>query len=271
MKIFRNRKNLINEILGLKNIAFVPTMGALHKGHISLINKAKKKSNEVLVSIYVNPKQFKSIKDYKKYPRKLKKDIAILKNNKIRYLYLPTYKDIYSFKTKNKIFLDTFSKILCGRYRPFHFKGVINVVNRFLEIIKPKFLYLGLKDFQQLSLIKSHIIKNKININLISCPTIREKNGAALSSRNSKLTKKQLKKVGKIYEYIKNNKKSIYYKILEKKRPEIIKEIIKLGATKIDYIECVNLIKKQICKNNKQKFNIFIAYYINDTRLIDNL
>jgi pantoate--beta-alanine ligase len=271
MKIFRNRINLMNEIFRLKNIAFVPTMGALHKGHISLINKAKKKSNNVLVSIYVNPKQFKSIKDYKKYPRKLKKDIDTLKRIKIKYLYLPTSKDIYSFKTKNKIYLENFSKILCGKFRPFHFRGVINVVNRFLEIIKPKFLYLGLKDFQQLSLIKSHIIKNKINVNLIPCSTIREKNGAALSSRNSNLSEKQFKKAGKIYKYIKNNKKLILYKILNGKQSEIIQKLLEIGATKIDYIECVNLIKKKICKNNKSKFNIFIAYYINAIRLIDNL
>mgnify|MGYP000601287285 FL=1 len=108
MKIFRNRKNLINEISGLKDIAFVPTMGALHKGHISLINKAKKKSNKVLVSIYVNPKQFNTIKDYKKYPRKLSNDINTLKKIKIKYLYIPTNKDIYSFRPRNKIYLENF-------------------------------------------------------------------------------------------------------------------------------------------------------------------
>ena len=271
MKIFRNRKNLINEISGLKDIAFVPTMGSLHKGHISLINKAKKKSNKVLVSIYVNPKQFNTIKDYKKYPRKLSNDINTLKKIKIKYLYIPTNKDIYSFRPRNKIYLENFSKILCGKFRPFHFKGVINVVNRFLEIIKPKFIFLGVKDFQQLSLIKSHIIKNKINTNLMPCTTLRERNGVALSSRNSKLTRKQLKIAGKIYKYIKNNKKLILYKILNKKRSEVIKKLIDIGVNKVEYLECVNLIKKQICKNNKSKFNIFVAYYMEDIRLIDNL
>ena len=271
MKIFKNKKSLINEISGLKKIAFVPTMGALHKGHISLINKAKKKSNEVLVSIYVNPKQFNSKKDFKKYPRKLIKDIKILKKEKIDYLYIPTSKDIYSFSPKNKIFLNNFSKILCGKFRPRHFKGVLNVVNRFIEIIKPKFIYLGMKDFQQLSLIQSHVNKKNINTKIISCPTIRLKNGLAISSRNSKLSKNHIIYAGKIYRYLKNNKRLIFNKILKREKSQILKKLIAFGATKIDYIECVNLIDKKTCKNSKSNFNIFIAYYLGEVRLIDNL
>jgi pantoate--beta-alanine ligase len=271
MKIFKDKKSLINEIFDIKNIGFIPTMGALHNGHISLINKAKKKTNKVLVSIYVNPTQFRSKKDFKKYPRSLKKDIQILKKNKVNYLYIPSSQDIYSFKPKSKIYLDTFSKILCGKFRPSHFKGVINIVNRLLEVIKPKFIYLGMKDFQQLILIKSHIIKNKIETKLIPCETIRGKNGIALSSRNAKLNKKQLRVVQKIYKFIKDNKKNILKKILQKKKIEISKKITKFGADKIDYIECVNLEKKQICTNIKNKFNVFIAYYIKNVRLIDNL
>ena len=271
MKIFRNKKSLIKKIMGLSNIAFVPTMGALHKGHISLINKAKEESNNVLVSIYVNPKQFYAEKDFKNYPRKLNKDIDILKKNKVDYLYIPSDRDIYSLKPKTKIYLDKFSKILCGKFRPGHFKGVIDVVNRFLEIIKPKLIFLGLKDFQQSSLIKSHINKNKIFTRVVACPTIRENNGVALSSRNSKLDKKQLMQAGNIYKFIKNNKKNIYNKILHKKKSEIINKFIKLGADKVDYIECVNLKNQIICKNKKSKFNVFVAYYINNIRLIDNL
>ena len=271
MKIFRNKKTLINKMSNLKNVAFIPTMGALHKGHISLINKAKKRSKEILVSIYINPKQFNSKKDFRKYPRKLNKDIQILKNIKINYLYVPTSKDLYSFKPKTKIYLSHFSKILCGKFRHFHFKGVIDVVNRFLSIIKPKFLYLGMKDFQQLTLIQSHIDKNKIKTELITCPTVRERNGVAVSSRNQNLNKNQLKIAGKIYKFIKNNKELILYKILKKKRSEILFKLSELGADKIDYIECIDLIKKKLCKKTKSKFNVFIAYYIGDIRLIDNL
>ena len=271
MKIFKNRKNLINEISNIRNIAFVPTMGSLHKGHISLINKARKKSSKVLVSIYVNREQFNSINDFKKYPRNLKKDIKVLKTIKIDYLYIPTRQDIHSFKPKSKIYLDSFSKILCGKFRPLHFKGVINIVNRFLEIIKPRFIYLGMKDFQQLILIKLSILQNNIKTKLIPCPTIRDKKGIALSSRNAKLNKSQLQIAGRVYKFIKNNKKYILKQILAKKRSRLLKHLVELGVRKIDYIECVDLNKKTLCNNVRNKFNVFIAYYVGDVRLIDNL
>ncbi len=271
MKIFRDKKSLIYEIGNLKKIAFVPTMGALHKGHISLINKAKKKTKEVLVSIYINPKQFNSRKDFKNYPRKLKKDIKILRNIRVKYLYIPSDKDIYSFKPKTRIFLSNFAKILCGKFRFFHFNGVINVVNRFLDIIKPKFIFLGMKDFQQLALINSHIIKNKIRTKVIPCPTIRDKNGTALSSRNSKLSNNQFKTAGNIYKFIKNNKKLIHNQILHNKRSDIFNKLTKLGANRVDYIESINLNKKRICRNSRSKFNIFVAYHLGEVRLIDNL
>jgi len=271
MKIFRNKNSLIKEISGLKDLAFIPTMGSLHKGHMSLINKAKKESKQVLVSIYVNSKQFSSKKDFNKYPRNYNKDIAILKKKNINYLYLPNNKDIYSFKIKIPVYLDRFSKKLCGEFKPGHFKAVVNVVNRFLEIIKPKSIYLGLKDFQQLSLIKMHIIEKKIKTNIVECPTIRDNNGLALSSRNTKLKKHQITKAGKIYSYLKKNKKMILKSFLTKKKSEILKKLLHLGADKIDYVECLNLSKLEYCKNTNINFNIFIAYYIGGVRLIDNL
>ena len=271
MKIFQNKNNLIKEISKEKGLGFVPTMGALHKGHISLINKAKKESKKVLVSIYINRKQFNSQSDFKRYPRNLVKDIAILKKKKINYVYIPNNKDIYSFRTNTPIYLDKFSKKLCGKFRPAHFKSVVNVVNRFLEIIKPQEIYLGMKDFQQLALIKLHIIRNKIKTKVVACPTIRENNGLALSSRNNKLNKNQILNGGKIYNYLKDNKKKIIGKILNNKKNEIINKLIQLGANKVDYVECVSLKKLKTCKNIKANFNIFVAYYMNDVRLIDNL
>jgi len=271
MKIFRNKNNLIKEISGLKNLGFVPTMGALHKGHISLINRAKIESKQVLVSIYVNVKQFNSKKDFKKYPRNFLKDISVLKKKKVDYVYIPNNREIYSFKAKNSIHLNKFSKKLCGRFRPGHFKAVVDVVNKFLEIIKPKKIYLGMKDFQQLSLIKLHIIKKNIKVKLVACKTIREANGLALSSRNTKLKKNQILKAGIIYTYLKKNKKLILEKILNKNKTEILNKLIKLGAEKVDYIECLNLKKLYFAKNSKANFNVFVAYYMNDVRLIDNL
>jgi pantoate--beta-alanine ligase len=271
MKIFTNRNNLIKEISGLGDLGFVPTMGALHKGHISLVKKAKKKSKRTIVSIYVNAKQFDSNNNFKKYPRQINKDINLLKKLKVDYLYVPSNKDVYSFKIANSIYLDKFSKLLCGKFRPGHFEAVIVVVNRFLEIIKPESIYLGLKDFQQLSLIKLHITKKKIKTKLIECPTIRDKNGLALSSRNNMLKNYQILNAGKIYRYVKKNKKMILGKILNNKKKEIIDKIIKLGADKIEYIECLNLKNLIYCKSNKMSFNIFISYYMSGVRLIDNL
>tara|TARA_B110000027_G_scaffold130842_1_gene154235 strand:- start:304 stop:1119 length:816 start_codon:yes stop_codon:yes gene_type:complete len=271
MKIFNNKINLIDEVSNIKNIAFVPTMGAIHKGHLSLIKKAKKESKNVLVSIYINPKQFNSNLEFKKYPRNINKDIAILRRIKIKYLFLPTYNDVYSFKPKSSLYLNEFSKKLCGKFRPGHFKGVINIVNRFIEIIKPRSIFLGYKDFQQLALIKLHINKNKILTKVVSCETIRERNGLALSSRNSKLSKNQKIMAGKIYNYLKNTKKNTSYDSLKKQKFEIIKNIKLLGVKKIDYLDYINIKSLKPAKKINENYNIFIAYYIGNVRLIDNL
>ena len=134
MKIFKDKHTLQKEILKTKGISFVPTMGGLHKGHISLIKKSKKSKFKTLVSIFVNPTQFNKKSDFRSYPRNTKTDLKKLKKLKINFLYIPTFKDIYGFKPKEKVFLDKFSKKLCGRFRKGHFEGVLNVVNRFIEI-----------------------------------------------------------------------------------------------------------------------------------------
>ena len=265
MKIFKDKHTLQKEILKTKGISFVPTMGGLHEGHISLIKQSKKTKLKTLVSIFVNPKQFNKKSDFKSYPRNTKKDIKQLKKLKINYLYIPTFKDIYGFKPKKKVFLDKFSKSLCGRHRKGHFEGVLNVVNRLLQIIKPKYLLLGLKDFQQLFLIDKHIKKNKLKTNIIKCKIIREKSGIVCSTRNQKLSVSEIANASKIYRYLLNKKRS-----RDLKTEEMIKEIMRLGASKIDYIKVINLktLKRPI---NKQKFRIFIAYFIKKVRIIDNV
>ena len=271
MKIFKNKLSLQKEISKDKSISFVPTMGGLHKGHLSLIKMARKYKCKICVSIFINPKQFNNKRDFKKYPKSIKSDITELKKLKINYLYIPTYKDIYSFKPKNKIYLDKFSKILCGKFRKAHFKGVINVINRFLEIIKPRYIYLGFKDFQQLILIDRHIKKNKIKTKVIGCKTIREKNGVACSTRNLSLNKKQLRTASKIYKYLSNLKKIINKDQNFFISTSVRKDLILMGINKIDYIEIINSnVFQEITKTTK-KFKLFIAYYIKNTRLIDNI
>ena len=271
MKIFKDKQTLQKEISKTNGISFVPTMGGLHKGHISLIKQSKKFKLKTLVSIFVNPKQFNKKRDFRTYPRNTKKDLKQLKRLKINYVYIPTYKDIYGFKPKQRVFLDKFSKRLCGRFRKGHFEGVLNVVNRFIEIIKPKYIFLGKKDYQQLYLIKKHIKKRKIKSKIIECKTIREINGVACSSRNSNLNRNQMKIASNIYYYLYNIKKKVKKNYDLFNINKIKKNLIKLGATKIDYLENYNIKNFKKLKKASKKFNLFFAYHIKNTRLIDNI
>ena len=271
MKIFKNKYNLKKKTYLFNKLSFVPTMGGLHNGHKHLIKKAKKKGNKVIVSIFVNPKQFNSKKDCKHYPRNVIQDLKVLTKLKVNYVYLPKIKEIFSFKTNNKIHVDKFGQKLCGKFRKKHFSGVLNVVNRLLEIIKPKYIYLGEKDFQQLYLISQHIKRRKINTIVCPCKTIREKNGIACSSRNYLLTTNQKKIASNIYRLLKKEKKLITINESHNKKIALVKKkITELGASKIDYLECLNLKTLKKPKLNSDKFNFFIAYYIGKVRLIDN-
>ena len=268
MKLFTNKKKLQREIKNINNISFVPTMGALHKGHESLIKKSVKESKKTLVSIFVNPKQFENKKDFNSYPKNYKNDIKILKKLKVNYLYKPSCSDIYDFKTKNKIFLDKFSKRLCGKYRKTHFKGVVNVVNRLLEIIKPKTILLGKKDFQQLILINKHIKKNNMNIKVIPCKTIRDNKFIAYSSRLKKLNKFQKNCLIQIMKILKNYKKKLITKKTNHNFNMIKNKLLYAGVKKVDYVELVDL--NTLKKPKKNKYNLFFAFYIGKVRLIDN-
>ena len=269
MKIFKDKQSLQKELFKEKGVSFIPTMGCLHSGHISLIRSSIKYKRKILVSIFVNPKQFNKKNDYISYPRNISNDIKKLNKANVDYLYIPSFKDIYEFKIKKKIFLDRFSKKLCGKNRKGHFKGVIDVINRFLEIIKPRFIFLGLKDFQQLYLIKKYIIK-RFKSQIINCKIVRDKNKLALSSRNSLLNKAELFKAGKIAkDLIFFKKKLIKNKDLKRFLSNKKNELIDLYNIRIDYLELRNIynLKNSIeLKNSK----LFFAYYMNDVRLIDN-
>ncbi len=271
MKIFKDKHTLQKEILKTEGISFVPTMGGLHKGHISLIKQSKKTKLKTLVSIFVNPKQFNKKSDFKSYPRNTKKDIKLLKKLMVDYLYIPTFKDIYGFKPKSKVFLDKSSKKLCGKFRKGHFEGVLNVVNRFIEIIKPRYIFLGKKDYQQLYLIKKHIEKRKIRSKIVECKTIRENNGIACSSRNLNLSKSQMIIASNIFHYLRSLKKKIKKNYSLFNINKIKKELIKLGANKIDYLENYNTKNFKKVKKPYKEYNLFFAYYIKKVRLIDNI
>ena len=269
MKTLLNNIDLNEALFGNSNIGFVPTMGSLHEGHISLIKKSLKLSNKTIVSIFVNPKQFNNKKDYRKYPRNIKKDLKILRKLKVDFVYIPKIKDIYKSMNKIKIKINEQEKILCAKYRKGHFEGVIDVMTRLTKIIKPKKIFMGEKDFQQLLFVKKYIEKN-FKSRIISCKTIRAKNRLALSSRNILLSKNDLDKAGKIAKNLiifkkkLNKKKNLADSISIKKN-----ELKKKYGIKIDYLEMRNT--KDLKSTNKTKnAKIFIAYHINKVRLIDN-
>tara|TARA_B100000579_G_scaffold360499_1_gene317771 strand:+ start:274 stop:1086 length:813 start_codon:yes stop_codon:yes gene_type:complete len=269
MKILLNNIDLNEALNGISNIGFVPTMGSLHKGHISLINRSLNECNKTLVSIFINPKQFNSKKDYKRYPRNYKNDLSILTKLKVSFVYLPNQKTVYKSKNKGKIKLINKDKILCAKYRKGHFEGVIDVMDRLTKMIKPTKIFMGEKDFQQLYLVKKYI-KKKYKSEIIECKTIRDKNKLALSSRNLLLNKKELDVAGKIARNLILFKKKLIRKNNTKKFLIAKKnELHSLFNIKIEYLELRNKNNLKIT-NQMKNSKIFIAYYINKVRLIDN-
>ena len=269
MKIIESKNKLIKLIHKEKRLGFVPTMGSIHVGHISLIKRAARECNKIIVSIFVNKPQFNKKIDYLNYPRSLRKDISTLKKNRVNYLYLPKFNEIYPEGYNKNIKISSFKNKLCGKFRPGHFESVVDVIERFIKIIKPKRIYFGKKDMQQLKIVEEFINRKHSNTKVIGCKTIREKNGIALSSRNLFLTKKEKIIASKIYKLIINNKRTL---IDNTNNLNKIKKIIfKLGVKKIDYIRIIDINKITKPFKMKKKFKIFIAYYLGNTRLIDNI
>ncbi len=270
MKILLNNNDLNEALNYVTNLGFVPTMGTLHKGHISLIKKSKKLCKYTIVSIFVNPSQFNDKKDFIKYPRNLKKDLSILKKLKVDYVFVPKKKHIYYFKRKTRIKLFEKDKILCAKFRKGHFEGVLDVMDRLTKIINPNKIFMGEKDYQQFYLVKK-LIEGKYKSKIIICHTIRNKNKVALSSRNLLLSKFDMQKASEIIKRLFILKKKI---ILQKNISKYLNtkksELSKLFKVKIEYLEFRNkfdLKKTKKFKNSK----LFIAYYLGKVRLIDNL
>ena len=269
MKILLNNNDLNEALSGISNLGFIPTMGSLHQGHISLIKKSLKKCKKTIVSIFVNPTQFNDKKDFLKYPRNNKKDLFILKRLKVNFVYLPSVRQIYNSKKDYKVKLNKKEKVLCAKYRKNHFEGVINVMHRLTRLIKPQKIFMGEKDFQQVILVKKYIQK-KYNCKIISCKTFRGKNKIALSSRNNLLNKKSLFKAGKVaQDLISFKKKLIKSRNLKISFLDKWKELEKRYKIKIEYFELRNIYNLKM-SNKVKKSKIFIAYYINRLRLIDN-
>ena len=269
MKIITSIFELNKEIKDYKNVGFVPTMGGIHAGHKSLIKASQNKKSKTIVSIFVNPTQFNKKNDFKRYPRNIKKDIAILKKLKVEYLFVPKTNDIYKFKAK-KFNLKKKDKILCAKFRTGHFEGVLNVMNRLMTIVKSKDLYMGEKDYQQLYLIRKFLSK-KFKAKINSCPTVRVNKNIALSTRNKLLNTNSLKKAAEIALFLKKikYKSKLQGSKLAFSLPDYKKKLEKKYNIKIDYLEFRD--EKNLKLNNfKNKYRLFVAYKIDNVRLIDN-
>ena len=270
MKLIR-RINDLNKAIKAKNeLGFVPTMGGLHNGHESLIKISKKKCKFTIVSIFINPKQFNNKNDFRKYPRDLNKDIIILKKLKVDFVYLPSVNEIYKDHTFSKFKLRKSQQILCAKHRKGHFEGVLDIMNRLTKTILPKYIFMGEKDFQQLFLVKKILEKN-YKVKIISCKTIRNVNKVALSTRNFLLKNSSIIKAGFIAKKLINLKSRI---IKDKKNSQQLLnntkiDLVKNFDIKIEYLETRNTTNLSLNIINKN-FKIFIAYYIDNVRLIDN-
>ena len=257
-------------------LGFVPTMGALHVGHISLIDASKKKDTITISSIFVNPTQFNDPKDFKKYPVTLEKDISMLEQAGCDVLFLPSVEEMYpdGFNPKMHYDLGFLETVLEGKFRPGHFQGVCMVVHRLLEIVNPDHLYLGQKDYQQCMVIKKLMEINdlKDKVDIIICPTLREADGLAMSSRNTRLNEVERKNAITIFKCLSMIKENDEHEtpVALKKKAQLLLE--KAGF-KVDYVEIADAGNLCPVKNwdDKQKLVALVAAFMNEVRLIDNM
>ncbi|MBC8046192.1 MAG: pantoate--beta-alanine ligase [Fimbriimonadaceae bacterium] len=277
MQIIKNRSALTPAISQLKSngktIGFVPTMGALHEGHISLIVRAKADCDVVVCSIFVNPTQFTDAKDLEKYPRPVEEDIKMLQDAGCDILYLPDEKDIYPYgKTiTNKFDFGALENMLEGASRPGHFAGVAQVVKILLEIVQPNILFLGQKDYQQYIILKKLVETQRLNIEVKKCPIIREENGLAMSSRNSRLSSELRFKAGIIYATL--NYAASLIKILPFAEIETscFDAMNALDDFEVDYFEILNAENLSEIKIDTKEIVIVTSVIAGGVRLLDNV
>mgnify|MGYP001307260997 FL=1 len=257
------------------NVALVPTMGALHRGHLSLVKRAFVENDYVVISIYINPTQFNNLSDFNNYPQNQKKDKSLLKPFKKKIIvYIPDNKEIYPNGIKSNTYdFGSLDQHMEGKFRDNHFNGVATVIETLFKNITPNKAYFGEKDFQQFQIIKSLVEQKRINTKLILCPIVREKNGLALSSRNKHLNSSQKKLASLIYSSLKKIKRIYNQHDVNELEKIFINQIEDSKLLKVEYF-CIASENDLIpIKNivNKKNFRVFVAVYVGQTRLIDNI
>ncbi|MFN8326115.1 MAG: pantoate--beta-alanine ligase [Flavobacteriaceae bacterium] len=258
-----------------KTIGFVPTMGALHDGHLSLLKQSIKDNSATVISIFVNPTQFNNPEDLKKYPRTLESDIEKIQSVSDEILiFAPTVEEMYLGKTiSNKFDFDGLENQMEGKFRPGHFDGVGTIVKRLFEIVKPDKAYFGEKDFQQLQIIRKLVEKEKLDVEIIGCPIFREKNGLAMSSRNTRLSEKEKKEASIIYNTLIKAKEYFGTKSASEVSKFVKKTFSKSSMFDLEYFEIADEKTLLSCKrkNKNKKYRAFIAVFVNNVRLIDTI
>ncbi|WP_309609374.1 pantoate--beta-alanine ligase [Flavobacterium sp.] len=262
-------------LLNNDNVGFVPTMGALHEGHLSLMKESLQNNKITVVSIFVNPTQFNNPEDLKKYPRTLESDLEKIKSlNPEIIVYAPNADDIYEGNTVSKSFnYDGLEFQMEGKHRPGHFDGVGTIVKKLFEIINPTNAYFGEKDFQQLAIIKKLVKKNKIPVHIIGCQIHREPNGLAMSSRNERLSADERNKAEIIYKALKTAKKLFSTKTATEVTKWVTETFEKQKIFTLEYFEIADENTLITCKrkSKNKNYRAFIAVFVNNIRLIDNI
>ena len=278
MLVIRSSRSLRKIVQGFKDkkktLGFVPTMGYLHEGHLSIVRRARKESDCVVVSVFVNPLQFGPKEDFRRYPRDEARDIKMLKNAKVDVLFMPDTKDFYPADFRSGVSVGFLSRPLCGATRPTHFAGVATGVLKLLNLVSPDLLYLGQKDYQQFRVVQQMIQDLDVPVELRLCPTFREKDGLAMSSRNYFLdTEERMqatylnRALGAAEDLIRRGIRNT-----QELKQVMRSELSKAPRAKVDYAEIVDAasLSPVVQLKKGQKIELALAVFFSKTRLIDN-
>ena len=275
-KVCSMRKKMDNLRKDGCTIGFVPTMGYLHEGHLSLIRTAKNECDRVIISIFVNPTQFGPEEDFKRYPRDFKKDCQLAEKEGVDYIFYPSKEEMYGSGYETFVEVKDLSEIMCGRTRPGHFRGVCTVVLKLFNIVNPHKAYFGEKDFQQLVILRKMAKDLNLFLEIRSCPIVREKDGLALSSRNKYLSKEERKNATIIYRCLNAVQEAISSgeTDLEKVKDNVLKKLEGNRFVKkveyFDFRDPATLLERKRIKKTSDRVLAAAAVWIGNTRLIDN-
>ena len=271
MNIIQSPLKLKESLSSLENIFLIPTMGNLHEGHLSLIKEAKKLSDNIVLTIFVNPIQFNSKNDLKSYPRTLSQDVNLLKDTDVSILFNPSEADIYLENENLSYEMPSISNELCGEKRTNHFKGVIIVIDKLFKLIEPSYAIFGKKDYQQLHIIKKFVVESKLPIKIVEAKTIRNTQNLALSSRNNLLNDEAMNKASELYKQIKICAESVSTGTKFNKAEIIAKQNLMKEGWEIDYFEIRRQVDLKKPSYNDSKLVVLGAGFIHKVRLIDNI